>query len=167
MADFWLEADEIKIPFGIINVTGEAQDYIRAFNHQFSINESYILKPELPTKFNIDLLAVKADKTKWEYQFEDWISDEYYDGACWRFATSRQIVGIACFVDNNILDDHALVGENVLAGYKSVNDKFRGQLLFQISDKDLLPYLKAMNNPECDDLSLDLSFDLLAEQIII
>lgn len=163
MAAFWLEADGTKIPFSIINVTDEVQNYIHAYNHHFNVNESYILKPELPTKFSIDLLAVKVDKQKSKYQFEDWISDEYYSGACWQFENSRQIVGVAGFVDNNTLDDHAVVGKGVLAGYESVNDKFRGQLLFQISDKDL----KAINNPKYDDLSLDLSFDLLAEHIVI
>ena len=81
MVTFWLEADGVRIPFRIINVTDQANRHIKqATGHSYQVERSYILVPILPNKFHYAELQLQSDLVFPEVNFDDSISSEFYSG---------------------------------------------------------------------------------------
>ncbi|MBU5309105.1 hypothetical protein [Ligilactobacillus saerimneri] len=66
-------------------------------------------------------------------------------------------MGTASYVNNDDLDEHISSGN--LAGYFDGDERFKDQLLFQVSYKDATTYRANHAKYQWFDLSLDFSFD--------
>ena len=156
MANFWLEADGVRIPFRVINVTDQANRHIKqATGHSYQVERSYVLVPILPNKFDYAELQLQSDLAFPEVNFDDSISSEFYSGCSW--FVGSYVLGTAGYVNNDDLDEHISGGN--LAGYLDVDERFKDQLLFQVSYKDATTYRADHAKYQWFDLSLDFSFD--------
>lgn len=154
MANFWIEADGKEIPYQIADVTDSVNKYL---NSPYHVDQSCIMLPEFPRKFQFDHLQLLSDVEIKHDNYDDWISDEFYSGASW--ILGKYIIGAAAFVDNAYLDDHADVTTTSYPEYFNVDESFRNKLIFQISYKTLAEYRLANKSSKYGDLSLDFSFD--------
>lgn len=152
VGDFSLRADQATVPFDVFNVTAKVNA-----TYKFPVERALVLRPVLPVHFMFAELALEANLPANGFKWSDWCSDEFYSGILWE--NGRTILGTANFVDNNRLDEHAGTSRLGLPAYHEVDERYRGQLVFQISYKSLAEYRGI------HDLSLDWSFDAMISYV--
>ena len=148
---FGLRADQEMVAFDVFDVTADANA-----DYKFPVERALVLRPVLPTHFKFTKLALVADLPANGFTWSDWCSDEFYAGTLWE--NEHKLLGTANFVDNGQLDEHAGISMLGLPSYEDVDERYRGQLVFQISYKPVAEY-RQLEQQGINDLSIDFSFD--------
>lgn len=157
IGDFWISADKTNLSFDVIDVTSTVNKH-----YTYSIDQSFILIPNLPDSFSYDELALGSSIKLHRHKKIDWCSDEFYSGTLWEI--NGNVLGVANYVDNGQLDEHAEPNDLNFPSYFDVNIRYRGQLLFQITYKSLDEY-QLLGEKGIDDLSIDFSFDEMSNWV--
>lgn len=151
IGDFWMSADKIVLPFKAVDVT----DIVNK-RYTYSVDQSIILIPELPEYFSYSELALESNIKLYQHHKNDWCTDEFYSGTLWEI--NDKILGVANYVDNGQLDEHEKPSDLGFPSYFDIDDRYRGQLLFQVTYKSLDGY-QLLDKQGIDDLSIDFSFE--------
>ena len=123
-----LVGDNKILPFKIIDLTTKTNEYCKKFNYLKGIKNlsgvknAYILIPELSEHFKYQSLNLEIENMYCHKIFDDWDSDENYDGSIWKINDSA--VGVAVSTDN-ILDDYTSGNEDSFPCYLKITSEIK------------------------------------------
>ncbi|MBS9335808.1 hypothetical protein [Fructobacillus papyrifericola] len=159
---FWIEKDGKKIDTQLIDVTKEGKWYLK--NHNFfkyplDIEHTWFMKPVLPKKYSFDDLVLHSHYDQKKIIPKEVFSDEFYE--CKTFDAGQFTLGLAIQGVDETMEtwsDHGkrctvhygIYGENMQAGYDSMNQDNYDDLMFQFIVKE------KSYDPFYDDLCYDI-----------
>lgn len=173
---FWMERDGKKIDSDLIDVTKETQWLLnqdKIYSYPLNIKRAWLFKPILPYKYAFDELKLCSHYDHKEILFDTCESDEYFQSAYFDAAQFKLGFGVQQIDDtmmtfskySNTYREHVYVDKNMEAGYDSMNQDNREDLLFLfvVKEKEPFPYCdpEYLTKPHEDFDSLFTAMDIM------